>query len=151
MQKKLYRSKKEKMVAGVAGGLGQYFDVDPVLIRVLFVITLFMSGTGVIAYILLWIITPVEPSLAYEMTGSTSDENPSAENVQDAKYTEEKINDTSKKRLFAGVALILLGMIFLANNIIPNFDFLDILPLILIGLGASILLSNEKRGKNENE
>lgn len=151
MQKKLYRSKKEKMVAGVAGGLGQYFDVDPVLIRVLFVITVFMSGTGVIAYILLWIITPVEPSLAYEMTSSASDENPSAENVTDAHFTEEKVKDTSKKRLFAGVALILIGMIFLANNIIPNFDFIDILPLILIGLGASILLSNERRVKNENE
>lgn len=151
MQKKLYRSNKEKMIGGVAGGLGQYFDVDPVLIRVLFVITLFMSGTGVIAYILLWIITPVEPTLAYEMTSDTSDENPTVEKVSSTENIEEKIKDTSKKRIFAGVALILIGMIFLANNIIPNFDFVDILPLILIGLGASILLSNERRGKNENE
>src|SRR3712207_1294419 len=57
---RLYRSRSEKMIAGVAGGLGEYFDVDPVLIRLLFVVTAFISGAGILAYIVLWIVVPVE-------------------------------------------------------------------------------------------
>src|SRR5437764_3794153 len=57
---RLYRSRSQKMIAGVSGGLGEYFDVDPVLIRLLFVVTAFISGAGILAYIILWIIVPLE-------------------------------------------------------------------------------------------
>src|SRR4051812_17467719 len=60
MPSSLYRSRSQKMIAGVAGGLGEYFDVDPVLIRLLFVVTSFISGAGILAYIVLWIVLPVE-------------------------------------------------------------------------------------------
>ena len=60
MPSRLYRSRSQKMIAGVAGGLGEYFDVDPVLIRLLFVVTAFISGAGILAYIVLWIVIPVE-------------------------------------------------------------------------------------------
>ena len=59
---KLYRSRSQKMIAGVSGGLGEYFDVDPVLIRLLFVVTAFISGVGILAYIVLWIVVPFEGS-----------------------------------------------------------------------------------------
>jgi phage shock protein PspC (stress-responsive transcriptional regulator) len=48
------------MIAGVCGGLGEYFDVDPVLIRLLFVVTAFISGVGILAYIVLWIVVPLD-------------------------------------------------------------------------------------------
>jgi phage shock protein C len=57
---RLYRSRSQKMLAGVCGGLGEYFDVDPVLIRLLFVVTTFISGAGILAYIILWIVVPFE-------------------------------------------------------------------------------------------
>src|SRR5688572_20890163 len=57
---RLYRSRSQKMIAGVSGGLGEYFDVDPVLIRLLFVVTAFISGVGILAYIVLWIVVPFE-------------------------------------------------------------------------------------------
>jgi phage shock protein C len=60
MPSRLYRSRSEKMIAGVSGGLGEYFDVDPVLIRLLFVVTAFISGVGILAYIVLWIVVPLE-------------------------------------------------------------------------------------------
>ena len=57
--KKLYRSKKGKVIAGVCGGLGEYFNVDPNLIRVLWVVfTLISLGIGLLAYIIAWIILP---------------------------------------------------------------------------------------------
>jgi phage shock protein C len=57
---RLYRSRSQKMISGVCGGLGEYFDVDPVLIRLLFVVTTFISGIGILAYIVLWIVVPFE-------------------------------------------------------------------------------------------
>ena len=57
--KKLFRSTKNKMVAGVCGGIGEYFNVDPTVIRLMWVIfTLISMGAGIIAYIIAWIIVP---------------------------------------------------------------------------------------------
>lgn len=62
MEKRLYRSRTNRMLAGVCGGLGKYFNVDPTLIRVLAVILLiFFNFATLIAYIILAIIVPLEP------------------------------------------------------------------------------------------
>ena len=58
--KKLQRSVDDRMVAGVAGGLGKYFGVDPVLVRVVFVITSLLGGGGLLVYLVLWIFVPEE-------------------------------------------------------------------------------------------
>jgi len=58
VKKRLYRSKKSRIIGGVCGGIGEYFDVDPVLIRLLWLILVFGFGTGVLAYIIAWIIIP---------------------------------------------------------------------------------------------
>ena len=59
--KRLYRSREDKIVAGVCGGLGKYFGVDPVLIRVLWVLFSLVYGSGLVAYSILWMIIPKEP------------------------------------------------------------------------------------------
>ena len=58
--KKLYRSRTERMLGGVCGGLGEYFNIDPTLVRLAFVAATLLGGPGVVAYIILWIITPEE-------------------------------------------------------------------------------------------
>jgi phage shock protein C len=61
--KKLYRSNTDKMIAGVCGGLGQYFGVDPTLIRLIFaLLVVFGVGSGVLLYIVLAIVIPLEPA-----------------------------------------------------------------------------------------
>ena len=62
MARKLYRSKQNRVLLGVCGGLAEYFDWDPTLVRVLTVVSLFVSGIGLIAYIVMAIAVPVEPS-----------------------------------------------------------------------------------------
>ena len=57
--KRLYRSDTNKILAGVCGGLGEYFDIDPTIIRIIAVILLFGFGTGFVAYIIAWIIMPL--------------------------------------------------------------------------------------------
>ena len=60
--KKLYRSSKDKKVAGVCAGLAEYFNIDPTIVRVVFVLLLLPGGLpGILPYVLLWVIVPVEP------------------------------------------------------------------------------------------
>ncbi|MCK9422409.1 MAG: PspC domain-containing protein [Bacteroidales bacterium] len=61
--KRLYRSKKDRMLAGVCGGMGNYFNLDPVLMRLVWVILFFAGGVGFLGYIIAWIIIPEEPSV----------------------------------------------------------------------------------------
>ncbi len=58
--KKLYRSKKERILGGVCGGLGEYFDIDPSLIRLIWLLIFFMGGSGLLIYIICWIVIPEE-------------------------------------------------------------------------------------------
>lgn len=62
MAKKLYRSKEDRKIAGVCGGLGEYFDIDPTIIRLIWLAMLFAVGSGVLAYIIGWIIVPEKPA-----------------------------------------------------------------------------------------
>jgi phage shock protein C len=58
---RLYRSQTDRMVAGVCGGLAKYFNVDPTVIRLIFVVLALAGGPGLLLYIILWLITPIEP------------------------------------------------------------------------------------------
>jgi len=56
--KKLYLSDKNRVIAGVCGGIGEYFNIDPTIIRLLWVLSVFFMGTGILAYFIFWIIMP---------------------------------------------------------------------------------------------
>ena len=58
MQKRLYRSRTNKMIAGVCGGLAEYFSIDPVIIRIIAVALAISGGAGVLMYGLLWLVVP---------------------------------------------------------------------------------------------
>ncbi len=61
MMKRLYRSIRNRKIAGVCGGLGEYFDIDPTLMRLLAVVLFLAGGGGGLAYIVAWIIVPEAP------------------------------------------------------------------------------------------
>ncbi len=63
-QKKLHRSKSDRMISGVCGGLGEYFGVDPVLFRLILVATVLLHGSGVLLYIILMIVMPEEDAVS---------------------------------------------------------------------------------------
>jgi len=64
---RLYRSGKDKLLGGVCGGFGEYFDLDPVLVRIIWVILAFASlGTAVLIYIILWILIPRDPGYRWD-------------------------------------------------------------------------------------
>ncbi len=59
--RKLYRSRTNRKLAGVCGGLAEYFNVDPTLIRVAFVVLTALGGAGLVAYLGMWLVIPSEP------------------------------------------------------------------------------------------
>jgi phage shock protein PspC (stress-responsive transcriptional regulator) len=83
--KKLYRSVASKKIAGVCAGLGDYFDVDPVLFRLLFVVSLFFGGVGLLVYVVMWILVP-------EQTGAEGQPRPA-----------KRLHLSSSDRKIAGV------------------------------------------------
>ncbi len=60
--KRLYLSVTERKLAGVCGGLAKYFECDPTIMRLIFVIVAFFGGGGILIYLILWIITPKDPT-----------------------------------------------------------------------------------------
>ena len=56
--RRLYRSKKDKIIGGVCGGIGEYFNIDPVIIRLLWSLLIFVGGSGILAYLVAWLIIP---------------------------------------------------------------------------------------------
>jgi len=65
--KKLYRSRKNKILGGVCGGLGEYFNIDPSLVRLLWVFVFLMGGSGLLIYIIFWIVLPEEEEVRKEV------------------------------------------------------------------------------------
>jgi phage shock protein C len=62
--KRLYRSKKDRMIAGVCGGLANYIGIDPTLVRLLFVLGMFAVGGTLLAYVVMMVVIPEEPTPA---------------------------------------------------------------------------------------
>ena len=147
----LYRSKRNKFIAGVAGGLGEYFKVDPNIIRLLFIISIFFGGVGAIVYLICWVIIPLEGS------GNKIADDYYKENIEEIKqkaknFTEEfKANVENENETFSqnkpqpqkwlGIILLLIGGIFLLDNlgVIASINFAKFWPLILMAFGLKIL------------
>lgn len=62
--KRLMRSSRDKKLGGVCAGLADYFDLDPTIVRVVWLLAVFLGGTGVLAYLILWIVLPLAPAVA---------------------------------------------------------------------------------------
>lgn len=149
MREKLYRSRRSKVIGGVAGGLAQYFNIDPVIIRILFVVLTIMHGMGPVIYIILWIAVPEEPfAQAYGINpdGTVNPEGSEVkfENINtDAAPVEPK--KTGNGRIIAGSILILIGAIFFFDRFVPSFDFGDVFPFIFIVAGIALILNSVKK------
>jgi phage shock protein C len=59
--KKLWRSRYNRKIAGVCGGLADYFQIDPIWMRIVFIVFFLAGGTALLAYVILWILVPLEP------------------------------------------------------------------------------------------
>ena len=63
MARRLTRSRSDRMIGGVCGGIAEYFDIDPTLVRVLWVVITLMGGAGILAYLILWVVVPLDTGM----------------------------------------------------------------------------------------
>jgi phage shock protein PspC (stress-responsive transcriptional regulator) len=129
---RLYRSYTDKVIGGVAGGLGDYLNIDPVIIRILFVLLVIFGGSGILVYIILWIVVPERP---YTL-GEPVNTNPGADEGGVYGEAEKKSGNTS---LIAGIVLIAFGLLFLLDRLVPMYHFWDFWPLLLVGAGVLLI------------
>ncbi len=142
MDKKLYRSRKNVVIGGVCGGMGEYFDIDPVLVRIIWLIAIF-SGIGVLAYLVCWVIIPQKP---YQIT--TLDKQQYEDGYYDESTHEQHVARREKSKMLLGAGLIIFGGFSLMQRFMPWFDFDVIWPVILI-LGGFYLIYREKDDQDE--
>lgn len=149
MKERLFRSRKNRVISGVSGGLGEYLNIDPVIIRVLFVLLTLFNGIGLLIYIVMWIVTPEAPlETLFDMSASKKKPEPGTNTEQKSTFSEKSFEQPPKKShgsIYAGLILIALGLIFLLENIIPYFDFWDVFPIGLILLGAAMIFNSFKK------
>lgn len=142
MQRKLYRSRKFRVIGGVASGLAEYFSLDPVLMRVIFVVISLMHGIGILLYIILWIVIPEEPfEVAYQIKPEDTSQSSSSEKT----IEELARSHNGKGRTIIGIILIVVGLLFLAERLIPTFCYEDILPITLIIIGAVLIWNSVRK------
>ena len=136
---KLYRSTTDRMIGGVCGGLGQYLNIDPIFIRLLFILLLFGSDFGFILYLLLWIIIPEEgksygfkdESFGHKVRGMGDD-------IQGA-----VTQPHPQAGLILGLGLVIVGGLLFIDRLdlvwLDWFDFDYLWPLLLIAGGIALL------------
>lgn len=141
MAKRLYRSRTNSVIAGVAGGIGEYLDIDPVLIRIAFVVATFAGGFGIITYIIAWVIMPEAAGIQTQAAPVGEPSASSAGQSGEATTTTPAAEPAQRGRggVIGGTVLIALGLLFLADNFFPRFDVFDYWPLIFVALGAAML------------
>lgn len=114
----LRRSRDDRVIAGVCGGLGRYLGVEPILLRIVVVVLTIAGGSGLLFYIVAWLLIPEERpgdsiGPVRSVPGATG-------------------------RILGGAAMIALGTVLLLDRVFPRFDEI-IGPVILIGIGVAVL------------
>jgi len=148
MEKKLYRDVHRKMIGGVCAGLAEYFDTDVTVFRLLFVFAFFIAGVGFIPYIIMWIVLPPRDYNPFTTPSDPLTVNYMMPPVQPGSPF---VNMPPKRRsnggLIAGVILILIGASYLLNefDIIPDWDYGRLWPVILVAIGVSLIFAGQKK------
>ncbi|MEQ2129849.1 PspC domain-containing protein [Caldanaerobacter subterraneus KAk] len=135
MDKRLYRSREQRIFGGVCGGIAEYFNVDVTLVRLICLVTVIFGGGGLLFYLIAWIIIPENP---YQ-TGKAVDK---TKNEMGEVGSEKEIKDNRANEVL-GWGLIILGLLILLPKLFPFVSFRMLWPIVLIGLGIWILLKRD--------
>jgi phage shock protein C len=145
---KIYRSDSDYILAGVCGGLAEHFQIDPTLLRLVFVLLTIGGGSGVLIYLILWLVIPRENGKTKESVREENIKEFTSDIEEKVKVVGQEIHDTFKrdnvkqeKGSIIGVAVLLIGLIALWDKIFPNTIRWDMFwPVILIVIGTILIL-----------
>ncbi len=146
MEKRIVRSKANRIIGGVCGGMGDYFGIDPVLIRLLWVGSVLLAGAGILFYLIAWVVIPEEKEPKSDQTGSA----PFTDSSSQARYdvngsvsyvaeTSGKAVDSRKGSLVIAVLFLFIGLFLLLNRFFPIFSWKIFIGMLFIFLGGVFL------------
>ncbi len=164
MSDRLHKSSTNRVIAGVCGGLGEYFGVDATIVRLLFVLLAIFHGIGVLAYIVRWIVMPRETSIEMAPRDVVR------ENIGGLRAEAERLGDqlragpagsgsaegqtpgaagpraVANRQFLAGMVLLVLGVLFLMDNlhIFWWFKWGQMWPVVLIIIGAFLVYDRSR-------
>jgi phage shock protein PspC (stress-responsive transcriptional regulator) len=170
VNRRLYRCRHDKRIAGVASGLAEYFEIDPSLVRVLWVISFFFGGLGLFLYIVMALVVPLEPEFGYaaaapgtEPASAESDPNATAPGAVPAGPAgpamapggwhsvpaghRHATRGTGQATTIFGVILIMFGALALVDIFLPAWADSGrfLWPAFIVGLGALLVLAGVRR------
>jgi phage shock protein C len=155
MAERLYRSRTDRLLAGIAGGMGAATGIDPTLVRIGWVILAFITqGAALIVYIVLVFVIPEAPLAGSDSAGMTlagaggaADDGPSGARASSSPRPPVGAPDAAARTpgplpLLLGVALVLLGAWYLVRPYLPTIDFRAMWPLLAVVLGVVLIVAS---------
>jgi len=167
VNRRLYRCQHDRILAGVAAGVAERLDLDPTLVRLLWVLSVFFGGFGLLAYIVMAIIVPLEPAggpvvgmaasdpgaggASGAATGTTTGPSPAGWHATPVEHRHVS-RDTGRLATIVGIVLILFGALALVDTVLP--DWADhgrfLWPAFILGIGALLVVSAMRRESTES-
>lgn len=158
MTRRLYRSRTDTVLGGVAAGVANYLNTDPALVRIAWAILVPLTGgVALFAYLVAWIAVPEEPRPMVPGAGMPAAGTPPPEPGQPAvegapipttwsgPAEQERRNDGGRGGIVVGLGLVLLGLWFLAREYLPEIDWGLVWPIVIVGIGVLILVNASRR------
>jgi phage shock protein PspC (stress-responsive transcriptional regulator) len=153
MNRRLYRSRTDTVLGGVAAGLATYLNADPALVRIAWaVLVVITGGAALLVYIVAWIVVPEEPATPIAPAADASEPitDPVTGEVIEPVAEPSAMPATPRASggsagMVVGIGLVLLGVWFLLREYVPAIDWGLIWPLVLVGIGALILVTSMRR------
>ena len=163
MNRRLYRCRENRMLAGVAAGVAEYFELDPSLVRILWFLSIFVGGIGILLYVGLAIIMPPEPyGIAQPAAAGVDGEGvaTSAGGQVGAAHNHPMVaaqghshaGGTGRISMFIGFGLILFGSLALLDIALPDWvSWRQLWPLLIIGIGGLLIAGAMRRERESTE
>jgi phage shock protein C len=142
VNRRLYRCRTDRRLAGVAAGVAEFFDLDPTLVRVLWFLSIFLGGLGVLLYIGMAIIVPLEPLSA---------EDAAKEATVETEGHRHATRGAGRWSTIVGIVLILFGSLAFVDRFLPALDVEHlVVPLGAIAIGVLLVASAIRREPMES-
>lgn len=153
MHDRLYRSRDDRLLFGVAGGMADYLDLDPSIVRLVWALLVLLGGAGLLLYIVAAFVIPEEPDdLRSGDPPVATAEATSRAQARAARRAERRARrGASSGEIVVGAVLILVGGWFLVRDLLPDFDTAVIAPALLVVLGLLLVIAALRRAAPPTE
>jgi phage shock protein PspC (stress-responsive transcriptional regulator) len=146
-RRSLYRCRHDRRIAGVAAGVAEFFDLDPTLVRLVWFVSIFFGGFGLLLYIVMAIIVPNEPLTEEELAAEAS----SGGAGSGAPHRHARSGGSGLGLTFVGLALIVFGALALANTVFVGWGYSAsfVWPGFILAIGVLLVAAAVRRGEPE--